>query len=38
VSDFLSTGWEEESKEELREVLRVAWMEELKGVRMMEAW
>jgi hypothetical protein len=31
-------GWREESTENWREVLRVAWMEELKGVRMMEAW
>jgi hypothetical protein len=34
VSDFLSTGREEGSKE----VPQVAWMEELKGVKMMEAW
>jgi hypothetical protein len=34
VSDFLSMGWEEE----LREVPRVAWMEELKGVKMTEVW
>jgi hypothetical protein len=38
VSGFLSTGWEEESTEELREVPRVAWMEELKGVKMTEVW